>query len=898
MKKNYLYLLILIGTVLYASYSHAQTKDYKSIIDNHLKKNQGKNNSKDVEWQIVSYSTAANGLVQVFGQQIHQGLPVFKAVSSYTLKNKEVVYAIDSYVQTTSTKKTITTDRGVVAAIKSASNQLRLGSAKKLEILDQVENKSYKLSPSGISLDPITAQKVFFASDNSSLKLAYTINIHTPDGKHWWSALIDAGTGNLLNLNDHLLTCNFGNHTAHHSDKNNSRKLSLNTSKSSNANSLLAGERYLVFPLPLESPAEGNQQVVTEPQNLTASPFGWHDDDGEEGADYTITRGNNVYAFLLEPDFSIGDSPNGGADLNFDFPFAADSQPQEYTDASLTNLFFINNKVHDILYFYGFDEAGGNFQANNYGRGRTEVVNGNTETIGDGDPVFASGQDINGFNNATFGTDPDGDIAIMRMFLWSAVGDAGQPLTISSPAALAGPYTGYPADFGPSLPQAAINAALVLGRDDNSGESADAFDGCDPLTNASALNNKIAVFRRGGCNFTEKVILAQNAGALAVIIVNNVDDPIIQMGGSDPEITIPSIMISKADGDQIIEALRASTTINGSLFDVGPYRKDGSLDNVIIVHEYGHGVSMRLTGGPDTVDCLETCTRRDDDGNCIAITYTEQMGEGWSDYLGLLLTMQDSDTPEQSRPIGNYVVQGENETIGIRPFPYSTDLSVNPVTYGDTNDNTQFSAPHGVGSVWASMLWDLTWDLIDIYGFTNDVYLSEGGNTISLKLVMQAMKMQPCQPGFVDGRDAILAADEVLYDGKHACLIWKAFARRGLGVNASQGEATSRLDQIENFDVPEEFQGNCTLSLGEIEDIGEAFFLFPNPSRGQVNVFINGNFGEGNITVFDLSGRKVLTQKHVLSDQIEINTSSLSQGVYILQVKNDKVSASRKLIIN
>ena len=897
MKKNYLYLILGFCFLCTPFVLRAQT-DYKSIIDAYLNSQQNKASSVTAEWKVVAASTQ-NNLTQVVGQQVYKGLPVFKAVSSYTLNSKkEVVYAIDSYIPTSETKQAESTDQGVLAAVKNAAANLKLDNIQSLKVLEQHEDFSYKLNSAGISLDPITAQKVYFPTETGSLKKAYAINIHEPKGMHWWSAVIDASNGELLNLNDHLLTCNFGNHTAYHSGKNTSRKLSFETSKSPNANAL-AGERYLVFPLPLESPAEGDQQVVTEPQNLTASPFGWHDDNGVEGAEYNITRGNNVYAFLLEPDFSIGDSPSGGADLDFNFPFAADSQPQEYTDASLTNLFYVNNKLHDILYFYGFDEAGGNFQANNYGRGRTEVVNGNTETIGDGDPVFASGQDPNGFNNATFGTDPDGEIAIMQMFLWSAIGPAGEPLSINSPTALAGSYTGYPAGFGPSLPQAPINAALVLGRDDNSGDSLDEFDGCDSLTNASSLNNKIAVFRRGGCNFTEKVILAQNAGALAVIIVNNVDDPIFQMGGSDPEITIPSIMISKADGDQIIEALIAGTTVNGSLVDVGPYRRDGSLDNVIIVHEYGHGVSMRLTGGPETVDCLETCTQRDADGNCVSGTFTEQMGEGWSDYLGLLLTMQASDTPQQSRPIGNYVVQGENdETLGIRPFPYSTDLSVNPVTYGDTNNTAQFSAPHGVGSVWASMLWDLTWDLIDIYGFTTDVYLSEGGNTISLKLVMQALKMQPCQPGFVDGRDAILAADEVLYGGKHACLIWKAFARRGLGVNARQGSSESRLDQIENFDVPAEFQGNCVLGVEDVDDANKAFFLFPNPSRNQVNVFINGNFGEGNITIFDLNGRKVLTQKQILSDQIEINTSSLSQGVYILQVKNDTVSASRKLIIN
>ena len=54
-------------------------------------------------------------------------------------------------------------------------------------------------------------------------------------------------------------------------------------------------------------------------------------------------------------------------------------------------------------------------------------------------------------------------------------------------------------------------------------------------------------------------------------------------------------------------------------------RRDGDLDAAIIAHEYGHGVSTRLTGGASAVGCL---------GN------REQMGEGWSDFYGLLLTME------------------------------------------------------------------------------------------------------------------------------------------------------------------------------------------------------------------------------------------------------------------
>ena len=86
-------------------------------------------------------------------------------------------------------------------------------------------------------------------------------------------------------------------------------------------------------------------------------------------------------------------------------------------DASITNLFYVNNMMHDVWYRYGFDESSGNFQENNYGNG------GN-----DGDSVFADGQDGDGFNNASFGTPPDGSNPQMTMYLWN--GPANDALTL------------------------------------------------------------------------------------------------------------------------------------------------------------------------------------------------------------------------------------------------------------------------------------------------------------------------------------------------------------------------------------------------------------------------------------------------------------------------------------
>jgi hypothetical protein len=187
------------------------------------------------------------------------------------------------------------------------------------------------------------------------------------------------------------------------------------------------------------------------------------------------------------------------------------------------------------------------------------------------------------------------------------------------------------------------------------------------------------------------------------------------------------------------------------------------------------------------------------------------MGEGWSDYWALMFQLKPGALPTDRNGIGTYVTFDSPDGDGIRPFPYSTDLTINPFTY---NDIAGVSIPHGVGSVWCTMLWDMTWNLIEKHGYEPDIYATTGGNGIAMKLVMEGMKLQSCNPGFVDGRNAILKADTLLFGAANACEIWRAFARRGLGVGASQGLSTLVDDGVESYLIPEvcpsEFLFPCT----------------------------------------------------------------------------------------
>lgn len=197
------------------------------------------------------------------------------------------------------------------------------------------------------------------------------------------------------------------------------------------------------------------------------------------------------------------------------------------------------------------------------------------------------------------------------------------------------------------------------------------------------------------------------------------------------------------------------------------------------------GLSNRLTGGASNVNCLSG---------------SQQAGEGWSDLCALFFTATPTDTGTMSRGVGNYVLSEPTTGTGIRPAPYTTDINANPYTYGDISSQP---VPHGVGFVWASIVWEVYWALVDEYGFDEDLYAGTGGNNIAIQLVVDGLKIQPCNPTFVEARDAILEADEINNRGVNKCLIWEGFAKRGLGVNAYDGGSPYSRSVQEDFQLPQ-----------------------------------------------------------------------------------------------
>jgi Zn-dependent metalloprotease len=136
-------------------------------------------------------------------------------------------------------------------------------------------------------------------------------------------------------------------------------------------------------------------------------------------------------------------------------------------------------------------------------------------------------------------------------------------LTINSPALIAGDYAAGAASFGPPLANPGITGGVVLADDGVSPGS----DACTALVNAGAIAGNIALVDRGICAFTIKVKNAQNAGAIGVIVADNVAGPVAGMGGADPTITISSLRVTLATGNIIKTEL--ANGVNTTLHTIG-----------------------------------------------------------------------------------------------------------------------------------------------------------------------------------------------------------------------------------------------------------------------------------------------------------------------------------------
>ncbi|MBA6350516.1 MULTISPECIES: rhombosortase-dependent M36 family metallopeptidase [unclassified Colwellia] len=500
--------------------------------------------------------------------------------------------------------------------------------------------------------------------------------------------------------------------------------------------------------------------------------------------DATTTDGNNVKAYVdaIAPDgFTNGDIIAELTSTNtFDYKYDTDLVENSIHNrkAATVNLFYLNNYLHDDFYDHGFDEASGNAQNFNYERGGVE-----------GDALLAEVQDNSGFNNANMSTPADGGSPRMQMYLFDSKDavngtDYGVTVTSHDDIGLAG--VSKRSSFG----QGQFNIAGSVVRIDDAMDVI--TDGCQAAANPDALMGKIAIIDRGTCNFTVKVKNAQDVGAIAVIVVNNVDDGATpSMGGSDDAVTIPNMGINFATGAAIYAKLTAAEDVTISMFNNKPY-KGSSFDNGIVAHEWGHYISNRLVGN----------------GSGLSNNQGRSMGEGWGDFHALLLLSDADDAMIAGNEMfgtaysaTSYVA---NFQTGIRNYPYSTDMEINPLTFDNvTLGNGVFEFPegtaevHDAGEPWAAMLWDSYVALIN-----DERHTFAEAKSLMKDYLVGGYKMTPVAPTYTEARDAVLAAayanDPADYD-----LILAAFARRGMGLGAVS-PARDSIDHtgvVESYDV-------------------------------------------------------------------------------------------------
>lgn len=527
-----------------------------------------------------------------------------------------------------------------------------------------------------------------------------------------------------------------------------------------------------LYTAPLVAP-----QLVT----LQNSPFSANDPWLPPGA--TETNGNNVDAYTdtNSPDgYNPGDSratvtaPNA-----FDRVYDVNFEPSypEQRQASVTQLFFVNNFLHDWYYDAGFDEAAGNAQVSNYGRGGAE-----------GDPLLAEAQDYSGTNNANMSCPADGGSPRMQMYIYY------QPfgrLFVNTPAGIAGEYQGGAVSFGS---QEFDFIAPVVAADDGAGTTSDA---CSPIVNDVA--GKIALIDRGACTIAAKVSAAEAAGAIGVILVDNLDlsvPPRFNVSGSA---TIPTLTVTKSTGDMIRAQLGAGVQVRMRRGQT--IWRDGTLQNTIVAHEWGHYISNRLIG----------------DATGLSTNMSGGMGEGWADFHAMLMQARPGDDFHGVYSMSAYVksdtASRSNAAYFSRRYPVSTDMTKDPLTFrhiengvalpagpplASGRDGAANAEVHNTGEVWCTMLWECCVALFDDSGRLT----FEQARTRMRDYLVASYKATPAAPTLTEARDALLAV-ALANDPADYALFLNAFAKRGMGNGAVSPDryALGNAGVVESYSV-------------------------------------------------------------------------------------------------
>ena len=607
--------------------------------------------------------------------------------------------------------------------------------------------------------------------------------------------------------------------------------------------------------LPFDSPAgngphpkptvipDGFQAAFVGTNDVTISNYPFSMNDPWLNAGATETNGNNADAYV---DLSSGD---GFTPASSDFRGAITAPGEflhvhtpgtavnttEQRHGSIQQLFFDINFLHDWFYDAGFDEVSRNAQTSNYGRGGAE-----------NDNMRAEAQDFSGRNNANMQTPADGARPRMQMYVFDT--QAPKFLDVLTPPAAAGIRSVGTGQFG----------AQVFDMTDDLVQPATAA-GCT-AGDYAAVSGKIVMVNReptsgvGSCSIGTKLNHAMSAGASGFVLVNLSTTPntLVNVTGSLPTFTIPFLTITWNGAASIKTALAVPTPVTARMLRTAGTDRDGTIDNQIVAHEWGHYLSNRLIGNAAGLSSNQS----------------RGMGEGWGDFTALMLSVRPDDTATPTNATWNGVYAmatytqsggpdgGANQGyyFGIRRYPMSTDMSKDPLTYqhiangnpvvspAPNNggvDGSNMSQVHNTGEVWATMLWECYASLLrDTQGATPRMTFAEAQSRMKQYLVA-SLKMTPTNPTFVEARDAVLAAAYAT-DTLDFLDFYDAFAKRGLGLGAV---ATPDRWTLTNAGVVESFTTGPELVLDSyvVDDVSgscDADGVLDAGEGGHVTVYL------------------------------------------------------------
>lgn len=216
---------------------------------------------------------------------------------------------------------------------------------------------------------------------------------------------------------------------------------------------------------------------------------------------------------------------------------------------------------------------------------------------------------------------------------------------------------------------------------------------------------------------------------------------------------------------------------------------------LITFHEMGHYITNRLIGN----------------ANGLTNVQGGAMGEGWGDFFAVCMTSQASDDFAK----GVFAAGGwtdltpsfdNNYYFSIRRYPYSADMTKNPLTFKHIGNNVVLPAGppinpspmgnnevHNAGEVWCSMLCEVFVNLVAKHGHA-------AAEKRVLAYVIGGLKLTPSRPTFTQARDGIFAAVSAI-DASDLPEVKAGFAKRGMGKDALSppSNSASLAGVVESF---------------------------------------------------------------------------------------------------